>query len=829
MKSIIKFIIVALSFVLANNASAESKDVTMQVGETQTLYLPTSVTSKNLKSVNFYSNGISYVQVTSHTNYSVTVKAIKAFSSPIIVRCDYYYFVRNGNYTYETKGFYDFNITVVGDNKVKPTNITFPSSVVALEVGESRQLTPTVYPANAEYTLTWSINDRSVATVSQDGFLTGKSEGAADLTVKADNGVYAMLRVVVSKPAPSSVSVKPTTLDLKVGDEKYLTASVYPTSANQKVTWTSSDTNVATVSSGGRVTATGSGSCTITAKTSNNRTATCAVKVSPKEILPTSISLNPEAAEIEVGETIRLSPVIFPDNATTILKWVSSDNLIASVNNGEVTGLSEGICSITATTTNGLCASSSVVVKAKEVLPTSVSLSVESLNMTTGQEVILSVSIYPENATSILTWKSSDPEIATIEDGRVKAINEGSCDITVSTQNGICAICHVVVEKPIVLPESIVLMKTAIKMVVGENTNLEVQVLPTDAVVELKWESSDTDIALVDKGLVTSKSDGECVITVSTQNGLTAECHVSVEKQIILPESIELSPTSLTLVVGEVAEIIANVLPTDATFEAMWNSSDETVASVHDGEIKALSKGRCIITMTTQNGLSALCNVIVKDDEPIVEPSHDWSGRYQMKAKVDCSESTGYIYPEEFVMEIEEGTDGAYCITSFIGFDVAKSYPYTGLKLNFTSNTEATIDLDYNNDAGGWTVDDKYTDGLHLLSANSKYDSWDLGNISLTRNGDNEITISDFYVYYFGIASNFEYSREARYANCATVNEFTGLDNINEDGQDNDTFEIYSLGGKCIYIGNDKNVPMLEAGIYIVKKGNKTIKFFKSN
>ena len=65
------------------------KEVTMSVGETQTFYLPSSVTSKDLKSVTFYSNGISYVQVTSYTNYSVTVKAIKAFSSPIIVRCDY--------------------------------------------------------------------------------------------------------------------------------------------------------------------------------------------------------------------------------------------------------------------------------------------------------------------------------------------------------------------------------------------------------------------------------------------------------------------------------------------------------------------------------------------------------------------------------------------------------------------------------------------------------------------------------------------------------------------------------------------------------------------
>ena len=133
------------------------KEVTMSVGETQTFYLPSSVTSKDLKSVTFYSNGISYVQVTSYTNYSVTVKTIKAFSSPIIVRCDYRYFVRSGSYTYETSGAYDYRISVVGSGDggsgIEPTSIKFSSTVKAIEVGESVQLTPTVLPDNAEYTL----------------------------------------------------------------------------------------------------------------------------------------------------------------------------------------------------------------------------------------------------------------------------------------------------------------------------------------------------------------------------------------------------------------------------------------------------------------------------------------------------------------------------------------------------------------------------------------------------------------------------------------------------------------------------------------------------
>lgn len=745
MKPIIKFFILVVFLLLANEVSAESKEVTMMVGETQTLYLPSSVTSKNLRSVNFYSNGISYVQVLSYTNYSVKVKAIKAFSSPIIVRCDYYYLINNGGYIYQASGYYDFVITVVGenDNKVKPTRITFPTSAVGIEVGESRQLTPTVYPADAEYTLTWSINDKSVATISQSGLLIGKSEGEADLTVKADNGVYAMLRVVVSKPSPSSVAVSPSSLDLKVGDEKYLTASVYPSSANQKVTWSTNNADIAIVNSSGKVTAVGDGNCTIIVKTSNNLTARCTVKVSPKDVLPTSISLVPETATIEVGGTIPLIPTILPTNATTTLSWDSSDNSIASVSNGLVTGLSEGTCNITVMTSNGLCATSAIVVKAKEVLPTAVSLSAESLNLKVGEEAMLSASIFPENAVAILTWESSDNEIATINEGMVLAKNEGSCDIKVSTQNGLSATCHVLVEKP-----------------------------------------------------------------------------------LLLPESIALSDTFLELIVGDIKYLQANVLPVDAVVELTWSSSDETVASVQEGEIQALSQGNCTITVTTQNGLVASCEVVVKGENPIIEPVPDWSGSYKMKAEVDRSEGIGYTYPKEFAMEIVKGSDDDYYITSFIGFNSAKSYPYTGLKLKVISGTQATIDLDYCYNVGSWTVDDNYIEGLHILSADSNFSYSSLSTINFTRNEDNELAISDFYVYYFGKETNYEYSQEVHYSGCTTIPENSGLEDVFNGEQVCDMVEIYSVNGRCIYVGKEDQVPMLENGIYIKRKGRTAIKLF---
>ena len=280
------WLITMLMTLVASTAVAAdwgSEKVTMQVGETKTLYLPSSITSKTLKSVSFYSASYNYVKVVSHSNYSVKVTALKATSTPVVVRCDYYYYINNGGYTYLNGGAYEFNVVVGGETTVKPTKITIPSTV-SVEVGESLDIETTVTPSNAEYTLTWSISDNSIATVYQNGMITGKSVGYADLKVKADNGVYAMCRVSVYRPTPTNVNMK-SSLAMNVGDTYTLSPIVYPTNSKYTLTWTSSDTNVATVSSSGVVSAKSAGTANITVTTDNGKTATCSVTVNASPVV----------------------------------------------------------------------------------------------------------------------------------------------------------------------------------------------------------------------------------------------------------------------------------------------------------------------------------------------------------------------------------------------------------------------------------------------------------------------------------------------------------------------------------------------------------------
>lgn len=148
-----------------------------------------------------------------------------------------------------------------------------------------------------------------------------------------------------------------------------------------------------------------------------------------------------------------------------------------------------------------------------------------------------------------------------------------------------------------------------------------------------EWTSSDEEIAVVDnKGHVTAKNMGTCVITASTTDGsgISATCTVIVLP--ILVKSIALDCTEWTGFRGESFHIRATVLPDNATDKAMvWSSDDESVATVNsDGLVTAIGIGECIITASAADGsgVSASCSVIVKPVlvESISLDPAEWSG-----------------------------------------------------------------------------------------------------------------------------------------------------------------------------------------------------------
>ena len=253
------------------------------------------------------------------------------------------------------------------------------------------------------------------------------------------------------------VSLGKTSVELTEGDETTLIATVNPDNAtNKNVTWRSSDSSVASVSDG-KVTALKAGTATITVTTEDGgKTATCEVKVNPKNVEPeviavTGVSLDKTSVELTEGDETTLTATVNPDNATNKnVTWKSRDSSVASVSDGRVTALKAGTATITVTTEDGgKTATCEVKVVAKTVAVTSVSLDKTSVELSEGDETSLTATVNPDNATNKnVTWKSSDSSVASVSDGRVTALKTGTAMITVTTvDGGKTATCQVKVIK----------------------------------------------------------------------------------------------------------------------------------------------------------------------------------------------------------------------------------------------------------------------------------------------------------------------------------------------------------------------------------------------
>jgi len=145
-----------------------------------------------------------------------------------------------------------------------------------------------------------------------------------------------------------------STLTLNEGQNTKINVVNNPNS--ESITWSSDNTNVATVDNSGNVSAINAGTATVTAQ-GTETSATCVVTViDPNAIVPiTSLTVNPTNKSLQVGEEISVVPTIVPTNATNkVLNWNSSNTGVAVVNsNGHVIGVGEGTTTITASATDG--------------------------------------------------------------------------------------------------------------------------------------------------------------------------------------------------------------------------------------------------------------------------------------------------------------------------------------------------------------------------------------------------------------------------------------------------------------------------------------------
>lgn len=227
-----------------------------------------------------------------------------------------------------------------------------------LSISKTEQLTVSFAPKGSpSQDIYWASNNSSVAVVDENGLVKAISAGTATIiATSVVGGFTAKCEFTVTQPV-SSVSVNKNSTTIVKGKTEQLSATISPSNASDKnVTWSSSDTSVATVSSTGKVTAKKAGTAKITVKTNDGgKTASCTVTVINDTIKVNGVKLNHTNLTVYVNTCGDLRATVTPSNATNkAVSWSSSDPTIASVSNdGMITANYPGIVTITVKTADG--------------------------------------------------------------------------------------------------------------------------------------------------------------------------------------------------------------------------------------------------------------------------------------------------------------------------------------------------------------------------------------------------------------------------------------------------------------------------------------------
>jgi uncharacterized protein YjdB len=438
-------------------------------------------------------------------------------------------------------------VKTIDGNKMDSLTVTVTNKVIALAsivlnkdetiilIGESEQLLPLIEPVDAtNQKVTWKSSNEKVAAVNDQGKVTAVAVGTATITANTEEGNRtASCTVSVSNKAVAATGVKlnKTSLTLKVGTSDVLIATIAPADAtNQNLTWSTSDSSVATIGYDGKVTALKRGTATISVTTDEGAyTATCKVTVTQPV---TSVSLDKTSITLNNGSSIALKATVNPADANNKnIIWSSSNTNVAAVDSsGKVTAKGKGEAKITVKTEDGGKMSTCAVTVVQP--PTSVTLNKSNTTINVGGTETLTATVKPDNADNkSVTWTSSNTGVATVNSsGVVTAKAKGTATITATTvAGGLQATCAVTVLQQ---PTSVTLNKSGTTLYVGDSETLIATVKPDNANNKsVTWSSSNSAVASVDaNGRITAKGAGKATITATTVvSGKAASCSVTVK------------------------------------------------------------------------------------------------------------------------------------------------------------------------------------------------------------------------------------------------------------------------------------------------------------
>ena len=335
------------------------------------------------------------------------------------------------------------------EDVVPVTGIRLAANKITVFAGQSSPSAAySVLPDNAtNKKVLWSSDDKTIATVDQNGIIIGVKAGDTKIHITAEDTKKgtktAVINVKVVQPV-KSISLDLSEIRIGVGTKAKAKASVFPNDAtNKKVTWTTADKNIAQVSADGTITGRGTGVTKIICEAQDGSGIKAEITASVYQPVK-SLQLNQKQLTAYVGK--KSAPLVCSINPATAayqtVTWSSSDESVATVNDrGEVTGIKGGTVIITATSNEPVTDKkfSKTATCKVQVIQAVEYISLEkNVKKSTDRKLVLTLKVLPESATNKkVTWKSSDKKVAVVKNGVVTIKrHEGKTTITATANDG---------------------------------------------------------------------------------------------------------------------------------------------------------------------------------------------------------------------------------------------------------------------------------------------------------------------------------------------------------------------------------------------------------
>ncbi len=456
--------------------------------------------------------------------------------------------------------------------------------------------------------LSFTSSNPEVVEVVEGGYLIAKSEGTAIITITSSAGhsKTTIFNVKDDRDDLSKFDIYNKEIELSASETVTILTSI--NHSRTSVSWVSDNPSVASVDVMGNVTGISAGTATITGTTTEGAVNSCTVSVKSQ---PTGIVISHENLSMNVNDTFTLSAFATPEGLVDrpIIRWFSNNESVVSVTrDGLVTAITPGIAVITAKTSNDIEAYCTITVN--DNAPTSFYIQNSNVDLSVNE----TVSLLTDIPASEIAWTSSAPSVASVDSfGNVTGCSAGTSTITGTLKNGYSQSAVINVKT---FPTSVTISNTEITLKKNENFQLSAVAEPQGLVDRpvIIWSSSNENVATVDRnGLVTAVGKGTATIVAKTYNDVRNICYVNVTAPIEV-QTIEVTPTSLTIEVGQTDSFTYKVYPENAENKTVrFGSRDHNIAYVDNmGNVYGVSEGTTAIELTASNGAMQTLPVTVK-------------------------------------------------------------------------------------------------------------------------------------------------------------------------------------------------------------------------